>query len=323
MDHPDQVVRDEPAAVSGLSGMVAQVVLQRRERAGEADELGQSAVYHCRDVRPGDPRPAPGKKDSAHNEADEQQVDDNHQVSGNPVPHRVSAGTTCQSEDRRTAKIGSRPVTCSSAATGSHRRCWPPRPLRPGPQKIAVGSRWISRRRSSMCGDGASRSWTRKRRLRSRQYTGQRRVAWCAGAGRWGAWSTPGRCPRARAACVQRSSDAGARDRARHGPGGGHDRGHAGRTSAPLAPPPAQGVPHPSRHESVKGRHSAWSAAAAHRAAAIRAVRRNAAATADFLDLLLVSSGKPGQVGRHIHAGPGVTMGSIRRVGGRGEARRP
>ena len=36
IDHLDQVVRDESAAVPGLSGPLAQVVLQQRERADEA-----------------------------------------------------------------------------------------------------------------------------------------------------------------------------------------------------------------------------------------------------------------------------------------------
>src|SRR5579859_775557 len=38
INHLDQVVRDESAAVPGLPGMSAQVVLQLRERAGEARE---------------------------------------------------------------------------------------------------------------------------------------------------------------------------------------------------------------------------------------------------------------------------------------------
>jgi hypothetical protein len=39
IDHLDQVVRDEPAAVAGLSGTLAQVVLQQRQWTGEASEL--------------------------------------------------------------------------------------------------------------------------------------------------------------------------------------------------------------------------------------------------------------------------------------------
>ena len=39
IDHPAQVVRDESVAVAGLSGTLAQVVLQQRKWAGEASEL--------------------------------------------------------------------------------------------------------------------------------------------------------------------------------------------------------------------------------------------------------------------------------------------
>src|SRR5215203_1524155 len=44
IDHLDQVVRDESAAVAGLSGTLAQAVLQQRQRAGEAGELDHDAV---------------------------------------------------------------------------------------------------------------------------------------------------------------------------------------------------------------------------------------------------------------------------------------
>ncbi len=71
IDHLDQVVRDESAAVSGLPGLPAQVVLQQRERAGEARELHQSAVYDGGDVRPDDPGPSPREKHATHHEADE------------------------------------------------------------------------------------------------------------------------------------------------------------------------------------------------------------------------------------------------------------
>ncbi len=50
IDHRDQVVRDEPTAVPGLSGTAAQGVLQQGERAGEAGELDQGAVHRRRDV---------------------------------------------------------------------------------------------------------------------------------------------------------------------------------------------------------------------------------------------------------------------------------
>src|SRR6266516_281504 len=53
-----------------------------------------------------------------------------------------------------------------------------PQPGRGYPQKMAIGSRSISVRRSSMCGDGSSWSYRWKRRLRSRQYSVQVLVAW-------------------------------------------------------------------------------------------------------------------------------------------------
>jgi hypothetical protein len=39
IDHLDQIVRDKSAAVAGLSGTLAQVVLQQRQWTGEASEL--------------------------------------------------------------------------------------------------------------------------------------------------------------------------------------------------------------------------------------------------------------------------------------------
>jgi hypothetical protein len=90
VDHLDQVVVDEPAVVPGLSRVPAQVVLEQRERAGEAGELHQGAVQHGRDVRPDNTRPAPGEEDAAHDEADEQQVDHHHEVRASLVPHLVT-----------------------------------------------------------------------------------------------------------------------------------------------------------------------------------------------------------------------------------------
>jgi hypothetical protein len=49
---------------------------------------------------------------------------------------------------------------------------------RPYPQKIAIGSRSISRSRSLISGDGSSWSYRWKRRLRSRQYNVHILVAW-------------------------------------------------------------------------------------------------------------------------------------------------
>jgi hypothetical protein len=49
---------------------------------------------------------------------------------------------------------------------------------RPYPQKIAIGSRSISRSRLLMSGDGSSWSYRWKRRLRSRQYNVHILVAW-------------------------------------------------------------------------------------------------------------------------------------------------
>ena len=90
VDHLDQVMVDEPAAVPGLPGMPTQVVLEQRERAGEARELHQRAVDHRRDVRPDDPGPPPGEEHAAHDETDEQQVDDHHKVRASLVPHLVT-----------------------------------------------------------------------------------------------------------------------------------------------------------------------------------------------------------------------------------------
>jgi len=91
-------VRDEPAAIPGFAGTPAQVLLQRGERAGKAGELDQRAVHRRRNVRPHDPGPSPGEKGAAHNEADEQQMDDDHEILGRTVPHLVTArlGTSPQ-----------------------------------------------------------------------------------------------------------------------------------------------------------------------------------------------------------------------------------
>jgi hypothetical protein len=96
VNHLDQVMVDEPAAVPGLPRMPAQVVLEQRERAGEASELHQHAVDDRRDVRVDDLGPPPGEEDAAHHEADEQQVDDHHHVRASLVPHLI----TCPGQHR-------------------------------------------------------------------------------------------------------------------------------------------------------------------------------------------------------------------------------
>jgi hypothetical protein len=44
-------------------------------------------------VRTGDPGPSPSEKGAAHNESNEQQMDDHYKVSANPVPHLVTCST--------------------------------------------------------------------------------------------------------------------------------------------------------------------------------------------------------------------------------------
>lgn len=90
IDHLDQVVRDETVVVAGFSGTLAQVVLQQRQRAGEAGELDEDAVYHRGYVRPHDPGPPPGEESATNDEADEQQMSDDHKVSASSVPHQVT-----------------------------------------------------------------------------------------------------------------------------------------------------------------------------------------------------------------------------------------
>jgi hypothetical protein len=92
VDDPDQVVIDEPIAVTSLASAVPEEVLQRRQRAAETDQLDQDPVDHGRDVQPDHTWPAPGEEDAARHEADEQKVDDDDDVSGHAVPHRATAG---------------------------------------------------------------------------------------------------------------------------------------------------------------------------------------------------------------------------------------
>src|SRR6202034_1421150 len=117
VDHLDQVVRDEPATVPGPSAAAAQVVLQQRERAGKADKLDQRAVHHRREMQPCDPGPAPGEKNAAHDKADEQQMDDNHEISGNVVPHLGSTGRPACTGRDATGRLA---CTGRPAATGRH-----------------------------------------------------------------------------------------------------------------------------------------------------------------------------------------------------------
>ena len=100
IDDLDQVVLDKSAAVTGLSGTVAQVVLQQGQRAGEAGELDQDAVDRGRNMRPDNPYPSPGEKAATDNEADEQQMDNHHKVSANSIPHHAPAEILTQPQDR-------------------------------------------------------------------------------------------------------------------------------------------------------------------------------------------------------------------------------
>src|SRR5829696_7671384 len=90
IDHLDQVVGDECIGVAGLSCTFAQAVLQQRQWTGETDELDEGTVADRRNMCPDDHGPAPGEKDATHDEADEQQMDDHHEVSASPVPHQVT-----------------------------------------------------------------------------------------------------------------------------------------------------------------------------------------------------------------------------------------
>jgi hypothetical protein len=99
-------VVDESAAVPGLPGTPAQVVLQQRERAGEAGELHQGAIDDGRDVRPDDPGPSPGEEDATHDEADEQQMDDHHKVRASLEPHLVTCPDTTAIQHRPDGKVG-------------------------------------------------------------------------------------------------------------------------------------------------------------------------------------------------------------------------
>jgi hypothetical protein len=80
IDHLDQVVIDEAAAVTRFSSTLAQVVLQQRQRAGKAGELDQRSVDHNGEVNPDNSWPSPAKKSASHNETNEQQMDDHHNV---------------------------------------------------------------------------------------------------------------------------------------------------------------------------------------------------------------------------------------------------
>ena len=66
---------------------VYRVILKRRERAGEADKFDQRTVHHRGQLYVDDPRPPPGQEGTAHDEADEQQMDHEHKVSPDPVLH--------------------------------------------------------------------------------------------------------------------------------------------------------------------------------------------------------------------------------------------
>src|SRR5512133_2343351 len=92
IDHLDQVVINESAAVAGLPSTAAQIVLKDRQRAGEAGELDQCAIADGGHMRPDNAWPAPGEKGATHNEADEEQMDDYHKVSAGSIPHLL----TCQ-----------------------------------------------------------------------------------------------------------------------------------------------------------------------------------------------------------------------------------
>jgi hypothetical protein len=90
IDHFDQVVINESAAVAGLPSTAPQIVLNDRQRAGEAGELDQRAIDDGGHMRPYNAWPAPGEKGATHNEADEEQMDDHHKVSANSIPHLVT-----------------------------------------------------------------------------------------------------------------------------------------------------------------------------------------------------------------------------------------
>jgi hypothetical protein len=90
VDDFDQVVVDKAAVVALVSSASAQVVLNQRERAREAHELHESAVYGDRDMDPDQTGPSPGQEDASDDKGDEQQVDDHHEISASFEPHLVT-----------------------------------------------------------------------------------------------------------------------------------------------------------------------------------------------------------------------------------------
>jgi hypothetical protein len=94
IDHLDQIVIDEAPAVARFSSTAAQIILQQRQRADKAGELDQRAVDHSGEVNPHKSWPSPAQKSASHNETDEQQMDDHHNVGAPSIPHLF----TCQTQ---------------------------------------------------------------------------------------------------------------------------------------------------------------------------------------------------------------------------------
>ena len=70
-----------------MSGLMAQPVLQWRERTPEAQELDQDPPTDRRQVDPNDPLEAHGQEAAEHHERHEQEVDEDDQIGEHGVPH--------------------------------------------------------------------------------------------------------------------------------------------------------------------------------------------------------------------------------------------
>jgi hypothetical protein len=103
---------DEAAGIARLPSPPAEVILQRRQRAGPAHHLHQHRPRDDRQVHPHQPPPAHNEQSAGHRERDEQEVEHHDGVGEQSVEH---VGTSGARADEQTSDAPGRFVVANIA----------------------------------------------------------------------------------------------------------------------------------------------------------------------------------------------------------------
>jgi hypothetical protein len=120
VDDAIEVVVDETTVVRGRTGSLAEVLLERSQRAGEADRHDRRCPQDRRHMQPDQPRPLDGEQAADCDERDEAQVDEHHQIGEQPVQHELCASSNAADRDSRALVARATVAAARWRSAGSH-----------------------------------------------------------------------------------------------------------------------------------------------------------------------------------------------------------